>query len=212
MEGYKSKVDLIYDILQENISSGKYKSGERLVIRAIAKENGVSEIPVREAIRRLEIEGWITTIDNKGPSVTEFSKAKMQEIFEIKAVLEGYASRLACDQLSESDFAELEQINDQLSQAMEKNVGHLCSELNKEFHLRMYRDIKEQELNEMIQNLWSKYRLTMKIFSVVPGRAADSVQEHKKILALVREKKYDEVEHFVREHKMRSGQGLVEKM
>ena len=85
MKQYKTKVDLIYDILIKDIESGRYKPGERLVISQISKNNEVSDIPVREAIRRLESEGYVQLNANYGPVVGDFSLDHLNQIFQIKA-------------------------------------------------------------------------------------------------------------------------------
>lgn len=156
MKQYKTKVDLIYDILIKDIESGRYKPGERLVISQISKNNEVSDIPVREAIRRLESEGYVQLNANYGPVVGDFSLDHLNQIFQIKAVLEGYAARLACDVLNEHDYEELRKYNERIHQAAESGNMKLCSKLNMEFHLRIYRDIPVTELLKMIEELWKK--------------------------------------------------------
>ena len=95
MRAYKSKVDLVYENLLSGIENGVYEPGKRLVISQLAKDNESSEIPVREAIRRLESEGYVEIQANKGPYVKAFDPEKAITIFQIKGVLEGCASRLA---------------------------------------------------------------------------------------------------------------------
>ena len=209
---YKSKVDIVYDALLHDLTIGKFKPGEKLIISSISKENDVSDIPVREALRRLETDGWIKISANKGAIVNDISPEHFQEVFEIKAVLEGYATRLAVDVLTPSDYSDLEAINNDLRKAASEGDSTTIGELNKEFHLRIYRDIKEQELVGMIKNLWAKYKMTLLVFSLVPERAEASVEEHVEILNLMKLKKYDEVEAAVRNHKMRSGGKIIEQL
>ena len=135
---YKSKVDLIYEELMDNITSGVYQCGDRLNIRQIAQKNKISEIPVREAIRRLESEGYVTVHANQGATVNEMTDADVMEIFQLKGLLEGYAARLAIDYLTPEDYQKLRQINDELRQAKERNDLDICGELNIQFHTYMY--------------------------------------------------------------------------
>lgn len=212
MERFKSKVDIIYEELLNDISQGVYKSGERLVISKISKEKGVSDIPVREAIRLLESEGYVQINANQGPIISDFSPEHLNEIFQIKAVLEGYAARLSCEILTESDFQELLECNHQLCLANEVGDAKRCGELNKKFHLRMYRDIHERELIFMIEELWRKYSITKMVFSLSPERTEGSVKEHEHILDLLRQRKADEVEMTVRAHKLMSGKRMEEQL
>ena len=153
MDGYKTKVDIIYEVLMQKIAGGDYQDGDRLVISQISRENGVSDIPVREAVRRLESEGYVSIAPNQGPVVRCFSKERLREIFQIKAVLEGYAARLSIDFLTPEDIRELHQRNDRLRQALEKNDMKEYSRLNVEFHLRLYQNMPQRELYGMIQEL-----------------------------------------------------------
>ncbi len=212
MKKYKTKVDIIYETLLHDITNGKYKPGERLIISQISKMNEISDIPVREAIRRLESEGYVQLNANHGPVVSDFSPEHLNEIFQIKAVLEGYASRLACDVLTEKDFKELREYNEELRKAAEGDDLKRCSQLNMEFHLRMYRDIPVQELVAMIEELWRKYSITKMVFSLAPGRALNSIREHEEILELLEQKKYVEVEAAVRAHKMAAGRKMEDQL
>ena len=212
MKQYKTKVDLIYDILIKDIESGRYKPGERLVISQISKNNEVSDIPVREAIRRLDSEGYVQLNANYGPVVGDFSLDHLNQIFQIKAVLEGYAARLACDVLNEHDFEELRKYNDRIHQAAESGNMKLCSKLNMEFHLRIYRDIPVTELLKMIEELWKKYSITKRVFSLVSDRADNSCKEHEQILKLMEAKRYDEVEAAVRLHKLTAGEKMTDQL
>ena len=165
MVGYKTKVDLIYEVLLQKIAKGDYQDGERLVISQISRENNVSDIPVREAVRRLESEGYVSVIANQGAVVRSFSKERLSEIFQIKAVLEGYAARLSVDFLTPQDIEDLRRCNEKLRRALEKNNMKDYSRLNKEFHLRIYLNMSQRELYSMIQDLWKKYSITTTVFS-----------------------------------------------
>lgn len=212
MDGYKTKVDLVYEMLIKKISRGDYQDGERLVISQISKENKVSDIPVREAIRRLESEGYVSVIANQGAVIRSFSQERITEVFQIKAVLEGYAARLSIDYLSSDDIDDLRALNDKLRKALQDGAEQDYSKLNMEFHLRMYRDMPYRELYGMIQELWKKYSITKTVFSMTPSRMQQSIDEHEEIIDLIVHKKYDELERLMRTHKMRAGESLIQGM
>lgn len=209
MDGYRTKVDIIYEVLMNKIAGGDYQDGDRLVISQISRENGVSDIPVREAVRRLESEGYVSITPNQGPVVRCFSKERLQEIFQIKAVLEGYAARLSVDFLTPEDIEDLRRRNDELRRALANNEMQEYSRLNVEFHLRLYRNMPQRELYGMIQELWKKYSITKSVFSVAPTRMEQSIDEHEELLRLIVQRNYDEVERLMRAHKMRAGFALV---
>lgn len=199
-------------MLIKKISRGDYQDGERLVISQISKENKVSDIPVREAIRRLESEGYVSVIANQGAVIRSFSQERITEVFQIKAVLEGYAARLSIDYLSSDDIDDLRALNDKLRKALQDGAEQDYSKLNMEFHLRMYRDMPYRELYGMIQELWKKYSITKTVFSMTPSRMQQSIDEHEEIIDLIVHKKYDELERLMRTHKMRAGESLIQGM
>ena len=123
---------------------------------------------------------------------------------QIKGVLEGFATRLSIDYLSANDLERLHQINEELRAAVEAgNVGRV-SDLNMQFHMSIYERIPQAELTSMITDLWRKWSVTKKIFSVSPSIRDQSYDEHEQILALIRNRNYAEVEQYVREHKFKA--------
>lgn len=210
MMQYKSKVDIIYESLMNDITSGVYQCGDRLVIHKIAKDNNISGIPVREAIRRLESEGYVTVHANQGATVNILTDSDVLEIFQLKGLLEGYAARLAIDYLTAEDYAKLRAINEEIRQRQENGNHEDCAELNIRFHTYMYNLLPQARLKEMIDELWKKWQITKTVFKHSPDRTMHSVQEHEEILRLMEQKKYDETEMCVRNHKYRAGYELAE--
>jgi DNA-binding GntR family transcriptional regulator len=104
----------IYQTLRKRILNGGYDPGHRLVIDSLARDFGVSGIPVREAIRRLEAEGLIVYRPNVGPQVTQRDARLYEEELEAVAVLEGYATALAAPDLTPGDLERLREINSEL--------------------------------------------------------------------------------------------------
>ena len=204
---YRSKVDIVYDSLIEFIVGGKYSQGDRLVISHIAKNFGISETPVREAIRRLESEGYVKINANSGAVIDCLDKQQVASVFEIKGVLEGYATRISIDYLSLTDIEELKKINEEMMNS--KDDSHKISELNVAFHLKIYSVIPDKELYEMIENLWNKWKITKTVFNVSSVNLTESVKEHEQIIKMLEDQEYDKVEMFVRQHKLRAGSNLI---
>ncbi len=209
---YKSKVDIVYERIIQGLHDGTYKNGDRLVISRIAAQNEVSDIPTREAIRRLESEGYVTIRANQGAVVNIMEKEDVMEIFQIKSVLEGYAARIAIPYLNEEDYRNLRNINRQMELSQNEKTGGKTVDLNMQFLLYMYERIPQKKLLAMIQDLWKKWSMTKAVFSLAPERSLDSVKEHEEILKLMEQKLPDEVEQAVREHKVKAGFELVKKI
>ena len=210
MGAYKTKVEIVYDSLLDKVLRMEYKAGDRLIINQIAREHSVSDIPVREAIRRLETEGYVEIIANQGASVCSFSGEFLQELFMIKAVLEGYAARLSIGYLSAKDLAALRKINERIAAAAEANNTKKCAQLNVDFHMRIYQVVPGNLMHDMLSDLWRKYSITTSVFSVRLNRGLTSAAEHEEILRLLEKKDCDGVEQLMREHKLKAGRELLE--
>lgn len=205
----KSKVEIVYEYLLHELAQLNYRAGDRLIISQIAEACHVSEIPVREALRRLESNGYVRIVPNQGAVAVGLEKNTIADIVQIKGVLEGFATRLSVDYLSPNDLAQLHIINEHLLEASKAHNYELSSELNKEFHTSMYRHIPQKELTNMISDLWQKWSVTKKIFMDAPSIMEQSYSEHEQILKLIAERRYAEVEQFVREHKFKAMQSWL---
>lgn len=203
---YKTKVDIVYDDLLENITNGVYKPGEKLVITRISKAHGISDIPVREAIRRLESEGYVKILPNQGAVVYDSTSDNLYEIFRIKGVLEGYATRLAMDHFGPEDYERLHKMNAELQEAMKSGEAKRRGELNTEFHQYIYRACGLSELQNMIEDFWRKYKITTMVLTALPERSEVSVKEHNNILDLMESGEHDKAEMAMRCHTFRSGE------
>ncbi|HEX8968874.1 MAG TPA: GntR family transcriptional regulator, partial [Chloroflexota bacterium] len=106
-EAPSNKHELAYRLIRERIEAAVYQPGQRLVIDALARDLNMSQVPVREAIRRLQAEGWVTYRHNSGPEVANIGLEQWQATMEVLAVLEGYATALAAAHLRGEDLAQL---------------------------------------------------------------------------------------------------------
>jgi len=202
---YKSKVDIVYETLMEDIVNGVYHTNDRLIVSQIAKHMHVSDIPVREALRRLESLGYVRINANQGAVVSAIDKDDIISIFQIKGVLESYASRLSIDYMTAKDFKKLHSINEKIKDIGLKSDSKKHSELNMKFHLAVYSVIPQKMLYNTIVDLWQKWTITKSVFTVSPKRMNTSYLEHEEIIRLLENKDYDGVETFVRSHKFTAG-------
>lgn len=198
---YKSKVEISYDYILEKIMGLQLKAGDRVVISQIAKECGVSDIPVREALRMLQREGYVTIEANRGAVINGVSDGTVRNMIMIKGVLEAYATRLSADYLTEEDLEELRNMNKELWKMAEENDVEGFQYRNIDFHSRIYRNLPNQELIDMINDLRHRWGITRSIFQIAPERMRESSAEHDRIIELLSLKDYDELERFTRVHK-----------
>lgn len=208
----KSKVDIVYEYLLSEMAQLHYQAGDRLIISQIAKECSVSEIPVREALRRLESDGYVRINVNQGAVAVGIDKNSINNIFQIKGVLEGYATRLGIDYLSVNDIRNLRAINREMWEAANKKEYSLYSQLNIKFHLYIYEKLPHKELTSLIMDLWKKWSITKTVFSVVPSRMELSYNEHEHIIQLIEGHRYAEVEEYVRQHKFHAAEQMISQL
>src|SRR5215470_6928765 len=106
-EAPANKHELAYRLIRERIEAATYQPGQRLVIDALARDLNMSQVPIREAIRRLQAEGWITYRHNSGPEVAHIGLEQWQSTMEVLAVLEGYATALAAPRVTAEDLVRM---------------------------------------------------------------------------------------------------------
>src|SRR6266851_1941906 len=113
-----NKHEVAYRLIRERIEAASYQPGQRLVIDALARDLNMSQVPIREAIRRLQAEGWITYRHNSGPEVANIGLEQWQATMEVQAVLEGYATALAAPAVGADDIARMRELAQRMQQAM----------------------------------------------------------------------------------------------
>jgi DNA-binding GntR family transcriptional regulator len=199
-----NKHELAYRLIRERIETAVYQPGQRLVIDALARDLNMSQVPIREAIRRLQAEGWITYRHNSGPEVANIGVEQWQATMEVLAVLEGYATALATPHLSPDDLLTLRQHATAMQHAMEQFDLLRFSDSNRAFHSVIYARCPNPVLVERISETQAQLdAMRGTLFPSVPQRGADSIAEHLQLIALLEEPaSFQDVEAYAREHKL----------
>jgi DNA-binding GntR family transcriptional regulator len=181
MESFKMKNRVVYDYLKERILSGKIRPGEKITPKDISQQFSISGIPIREAINKLSSEGLITAIPHVGARVANIDKEKVEEIHMIRVELEILATRLACKHITNENLTKLEKIIMDSEQAIQLGKYEKFRELNKQFHIQVYRSTPFQILATMIVDLYEKLQLVPTL-PWSEERVRRSLGEHKLIL------------------------------
>lgn len=208
LKNHTTKTDLVYSTLIEAIANGHIKPGSRLIIKEISTDLGVSDSPVREALRKLEVMGFVEIEPCVGAIVTKPSPKWIEEVFIIRAALEGMAVRLSIPFLAENDLAELIRLDQDMHRLEEEKDYHEYSQIDRKFHRTLYKKNSCETLKNMIEELWLKSEFGRAVFDIVPKSVAVSKLEHKRLLDAVREKDVDEAEKIIRDQKIRVGMEL----
>jgi DNA-binding GntR family transcriptional regulator len=201
-----SKTEEVYQELRRRILSGELVAGYRLVIDALAREFGVSPIPVREAIRRLEAEDLVDFQPNVGAQVSRIDEKTYEEVLTVEARLEGWATALAAPYLTPDDYQILRMVAQHMDQALDHADLRTYGELNRQFHQTIRQRCPNRYLVEQIATCAAKLdRVRSNMFTLVPERARASLQEHYQILQSLLEKAPKEVlEHLVEDHQLQT--------
>ncbi|WP_079936328.1 GntR family transcriptional regulator [Geobacillus sp. LEMMY01] len=170
----------------------------------------LSSIPVREAIRQLEAEGFVEFKPYAGAVVSTINEKEYVETLSVLAVLEGYATALSSTNVTKEAINELEQLNERMERALEELELERFSELNYEFHSLIYAHCNNTYLEEQIKQIWQRMkRIRAYGFTFVPQRAKASIEEHREIIRLLREQAPPhEIEQYVRQHKINTAEAF----
>jgi DNA-binding GntR family transcriptional regulator len=201
-----SKQERVYQSVHQRILSGAYSPGYRLVIDSLAEELGVSALPVREAIRRLEAEGLVVYQPNAGPRVAPADPAQFVDSMTVLAVLEGYATALAAPHVTADDIRRLREINDAMLACINTLDALRFGELNQEFHMAIYERCPNPYLVEMLRETGRRLDVIRRtVFTRIPYRGTDSTEEHVGLIELIESgAPSEELEAAARAHKLRT--------
>lgn len=204
MTATESKSQLAYDFIKQRILSGRFTPGYRLVLATIAGELGVSVVPVREAVRRLEAEGLVTFERNVGAQVAIVDEREYLHTMQTLAVVEGYATALSAPLLSGDHVARARHVNAAMVRSLEHFQPHAFTEQNLEFHAVLFEVCPNPHILDLVHRGWNRMaNLRDSTFSFVPGRARQSVKEHERLLELIEaHAPATDIESAAREHRL----------
>ncbi len=145
--------DVVFNTLREAILKGEFAPGERLMEKQLAERMGVSRTPIREAIRKLELEGLVVMVPRKGAEVASITDKDIVDVLEVRATLEALAVKLACKKMSEEDVEELVHVNEEFRAAAKKKDVEMIINKDVEFHDVIFHSSENDKLIQIINNL-----------------------------------------------------------
>lgn len=145
--------DVVFNTLRQAILRGELKPGERLMEIQLANKLGVSRTPIREAIRKLELEGLVITIPRKGAEVAEITEKSLRDVLEVRRVLEELAVSLACDRMGEEEIGKLRWAAREFKKTLSYNDVTKVAEADVAFHDIIYHATGNERLVQMLFNL-----------------------------------------------------------
>lgn len=148
--------DRVYQTLRQWITVGRFLPGERLKIRNVAADLGVGQMPVRAALQRLAAEGALVNVPNAGVTLPVLSAPELDDLLQMRMLLEGEAAERGCLRLDDAHIASLRNLCERMAQALGcgDSSGYLAA--NEDFHVQLYRAAGSPLLFELIDKLWLK--------------------------------------------------------
>jgi DNA-binding GntR family transcriptional regulator len=191
----------VYGAIKVSILSGHLAPGEKLTEEHLANTLGVSRTPVREALHRLESEGLIKIRKKRGFVVSKDSKEEVEEIFELRSILEGYALRIISESVSEQTLYRLERFIRNAEESLKRKKIEDVFKWNTRFHDTLHELVANKtRLHRLIVNM-RKYVLRHRKDTLrYPDGGRKSVAGHKKIILALQLKNPDLCERVMREH------------
>ena len=186
MDEYLPLRDVVFNTLRKAILKGELKPGERLMEIALAERLGVSRTPVREAMRKLELEGLVVMIPRRGAQVANITEKDLNDVLEVRMALENLSIENACKKLTEEQLAELKRAAKVFEATMEEGNLVKLAEADVAFHEVIYQSSDNRRLNQVLNNLREQiYRYRVEYLKEEETRKL-LVKEHDEIYEAIR--------------------------
>ena len=153
MDEYLPLRDVVFNTLRKAILKGELKPGERLMEIALAERLGVSRTPVREAMRKLELEGLVVMIPRRGAQVANITEKDLNDVLEVRIALENLSIENACARMTEEQLAELKKAGRYFEETIKEGNLVKLAEADVAFHEVIYKASDNRRLNQVLNNL-----------------------------------------------------------
>jgi len=204
--------DQVFEQLKKMILDGVFRPGNRIIESEVAESIGISRTPVREALHKLEAERLIVRLPKGGYVVKGMSRGEIEEIFDIRVILESFAGYLAAERWNDNEIAPLEDKLEEFEKYLMINDLKELTRLNTEFHELLYALSKSPKLIEMINNLRDEIFLLREILLESMKMGTLSHNDHKEIIKAIKNREAKKVERLLKEHILRGKDFVIMEM
>ncbi len=202
----------IADSLRQRILSGELLEGMPLRQETLAEAYGVSRIPVREALQRLQAEGLISIAPHRGARVSDLALGEIGDLYELRACLEGELAARAVPRLQAQDLTAMEQVLAAYEQALRREDIGDWGTLNWRFHSALLRAAERPVWLEEMRSLNERTERYVRLQLALTGALRKAQADHRSLLALARAGDADEVSRVMRSHIEEAGRALVTRL
>lgn len=206
-----TKNDHAYEQLRNRIISGELRPRQRLILKDLSEALGLSAMPIREALQRLEADGLVTQVPHQGGRVAGLSYDEMQEVFNIRIALEGLAVGLAVEKISEPQIGSIFAVVELMKRYVEERRNGADSRtsredmaqfvaINKRFHFLIVEATESKHLLVMLSRIWDLNERYMNLLEFVVGLDHTDWFEHHEIATLIKNRDRAGAEEMMRVH------------
>ena len=200
MDEYLPLRDVVFNTLRQAILRGELKPGERLMEIQLANKLGVSRTPIREAIRKLELEGLVLMIPRRGAEVAEITEKSLRDVLEVRGALEELAVKLACQKITDAEILELRAAEKEFELALKSGDVTKYAEADVKFHDVIYHATNNQRLIQLLFNLREQmYRYRVEYLKRQDAHG-NLLAEHKQIIETIAARDMDAAVDAVCQH------------
>jgi len=204
--------DVVFNTLRKAILKGELAPGERLTEKRLAEKMGVSRTPIREAIRKLELEELVIMVPRKGAEVARITEQNIRDVLEVREALEGLAVDIACQTMTEEEKKNMQIANEAFKLAAESGVQKEIAKKDIEFHEIIYKASKNRKLIQMISNLREQmYRFRVEYIEEIVDYSG-LVYEHDQMCQSIMAKDGKRARSIVAEHIRAQEEVVTKKM
>lgn len=201
MNEYLPLRDVVFNTLRQAILKGELEPGERLMEIQLAERLGVSRTPIREAIRKLELEGLVIMIPRKGAEVAKISEKNLKDVLEVRRAMEELAVELACERMSDEELKLLSQAQAEVAKAISEGRDLTnIAEADEHYHDVIYNGTGNRRLIQLINNLREQmYRYRIEYIKDKNKRVV-LIKEHEQITRALQARSVQSAKEAIREH------------
>lgn len=200
MNEYLPLRDVVFNTLRQAILRGELKPGERLMEIQLANKLGVSRTPIREALRKLELEGLVNMVPRKGAEVADITEKSLRDVLEVRKALEELSVQLACEKITEEEIEELKWVAERFKDTLDDQDVTKIAEADVAFHDVIYTATDNQKLILLLNNLREQmYRYRVEYLKKEEAYP-QLIAEHEELIDNISKRNKEEATRIMCEH------------
>lgn len=200
MNEYLPLRDVVFNTLRQAILRGELKPGERLMENQLANKLGVSRTPIREALRKLELEGLVNMVPRKGAEVADITEKSLRDVLEVRKALEELSVQLACEKITEEEIEELKRVAERFKDTLDDQDVTKIAEADVAFHDVIYTATDNQKLILLLNNLREQmYRYRVEYLKKEEAYP-QLIAEHEELIDNISKRNKEEATRIMCEH------------